>query len=484
MTKFDFFSALQSDNAAIKLLKSENMPMIAGFLYESFVQKDTQTIPYEKLIIELDYYLNEVRLTSGKNKYIQSARAYVDEWISVSGFLRKYRDNDSDDAICDLVSSVEKAIRWIDSLKERRFVGTESRLKIVLELLDDLLQGTMESSEEKILRLESERDQINQQIMLIKSGSSIEMSETEIKEKAILLEENVRTLVGDFREVEGNFRRLSKEVRLKLVGSENTKGLVLDQILNDHDAIRQSDEGRSFEGFFELLMRSDLQRKLGSELRILLDTAAAKSVISKDTILSGLSTKMLNSADKIHRTRMQINEQIARFIQESRGENKRLSDLINDYKLEAKTLDFSKDCDLNGEIMGVGFKVNPVMSLQLFKPDTDIDVMDKVDDLPEDMEIDLAPLLSATSVDETVLINNIHQCLENKSQVTLDSVIDKFPIKYGLEEALYYLKIASEGILPAMINESEKIIITWNNDDLHIQSLSMPKIIFTRGLVE
>lgn len=478
---FDFFYSLQQDNAAVRLLKAANMPMIAGFLHEVFIQKDIQTIPYEKLINELDYYLSEVRAISGDNKYVQTARAYVDEWINDEGFLRKYRDDNSDDAICDLTSQVEKAIRWMESLKDRQFIGTESRLKIVLELLDDLLQGTMEITEDKIVRLESERDQLNQKIMLIKSGSLPEMDDTEIKEKAILLEENVRTLVGDFREVEGNFRRLSKETRLKLVGSDKAKGFVLEKILEDHDNIKQSDEGKSFEGFFELLMRSDLQQKMGVDLRNLLDLAVAKSVINKDSILSGLSSKMLMSAEKIHKTRMQINEQIARFIQESHGKNKRLSDLINDYKSEVKGIDFSDTSDFDSSIRGVGFQFNPVMSLRLFRPDIEKDVVDIVEDTAHEQEIDLMPLLNVTSVDEAVLIDNIQQCLETQSQVSLESVIATFPIRYGLEEALYYLKMAADKIVPAMIDETCNVDIIWNNEN-KLQSLSMPKIIFTRGL--
>jgi len=479
---FDFFNAMKSDNTAIRLLRADNMPMIAGFLYESFIQSDIQTISYEKLIIELDYYLNEIRLISGKGKYTQTAKAYIDEWISDDGFLRKYRDDNSDEAICDLAAPAEKAIRWMEMLKDRQFVGTESRLKIVLELLDDLLQGTMESPEDKIVRLQNERDQINKQIMLLKAGESIEMSETEIKEKAILLEENVRTLVGDFREVEGNFRRLSKETRLRLADSENTKGLVLDEILDEHNSIRNSDEGRSFEGFFELLMRSDLQQKLGIELKNLLDIVESKDIIEQDTILSGLSSKMLNSAYKIHQTRMQINEQIARFIQETHGENKRLGELISEYKKEIKDITLDSSCTLEGEIRGVGFKVNPTMSLQLYRPDIDADVVDKVEVVIEDDEVDLSPLLDVTTVDEAVLIDNIQQCLTSQSQVKVSEIVEQFPIKHGLEEALTYLKIATEKTLPALINESSKIDIIWADDDGNLKSLSMPIIIFTRGL--
>jgi hypothetical protein len=37
---------------------------------------------------------------------------------------------------------VEKALQWVGSLKEREFVGTESRLNTIIDLLRQIVFGT------------------------------------------------------------------------------------------------------------------------------------------------------------------------------------------------------------------------------------------------------------------------------------------------------------------------------------------------------
>jgi hypothetical protein len=69
-------------------------------------------------------------------------------------------------------------------------------------------------------------------------------------------------LLRDFREVENNFRQLDKEVREKIATWDGRKGQLLEEILQERDAISDSDQGRSFQAFWNFLMPFDRQAEL------------------------------------------------------------------------------------------------------------------------------------------------------------------------------------------------------------------------------
>ena len=71
------------------------------------------------------------------------AKAYLDDWAAAeSGWLCKYYREGSDEPYLDATLAVEKALQWVRALAERDFVGTESRLNTIFELLRQIVFGT------------------------------------------------------------------------------------------------------------------------------------------------------------------------------------------------------------------------------------------------------------------------------------------------------------------------------------------------------
>ena len=74
---------------------------------------------------------------------VHGAQRYLDAWASDEhAWLRKYYPADSDEVHYDLTPATERAIDWVVELGTRRFVGTESRLMAIFDLLHQLVQGT------------------------------------------------------------------------------------------------------------------------------------------------------------------------------------------------------------------------------------------------------------------------------------------------------------------------------------------------------
>lgn len=73
----------------------------------------------------------------------KAATAYLDDWAADErGWLRKCYPPGQDAPHYDLAASTETALTWLQTLGQRSFIGTESRLLTVFDLLKQILEGS------------------------------------------------------------------------------------------------------------------------------------------------------------------------------------------------------------------------------------------------------------------------------------------------------------------------------------------------------
>ena len=138
----DELTWLRANSPAWRLLRAENAPLVLSFLHRVFVQGNARAISASDLEALLDDELYAVRQRN-PGSFPKSARAYLDHWARrETGWLRKYYPDGTDEPHFDATPAVEKALAWVRSLGEREFVGTESRLNTIFELLRQIVYGT------------------------------------------------------------------------------------------------------------------------------------------------------------------------------------------------------------------------------------------------------------------------------------------------------------------------------------------------------
>ena len=174
---------LKENHPAIKLLKADNCPLIISFLIHEFKKNNKfSTISNDELVSTLSDYLYSLRNTYGDEIYPESAQTYLDDWANAE-FLRKYYPPDNDDPYFELTPSTEKVLEWIRDLEKREFVGTESRLIKIIEILKEIAYKNIDDPTERLEELEKQKKEIENQIQKIKSGVIERLSETQIKER-------------------------------------------------------------------------------------------------------------------------------------------------------------------------------------------------------------------------------------------------------------------------------------------------------------
>ena len=488
---FEFLEQLKEQSIALKLLRSPHFPLIGSFFYQAFIRKNRRNVPYQELIALLDHYLADINESyqndDGTEKYPKAPRAYIDDWISnKGGYLRKYLPVNSDEPECDLLPDVEKALRWLEDMQGKSFVGTESRLKLLLQLIGELVHGTSEDQQSKLATLAQKKAEVEQQIQAVKLGMDLGYSTTQVREKMYLIADMSRQLLGDFRQVEANFRELDKDTRKKITLGGLQKGNVLDAVFNDQDIIDDSDEGKSFGAFFELLMHGDMRESMRGDLKALLNLEHSKEFASNDELLQHLYSYLLEAGAKVNGTKVQITDQLRRYIQEQSQDNKRILALIREYEAKVHHINNSALLEEKNFVSLDSFQgqISAFFSRNLYQAKQQEAFELAIDDKQNSEDVDLNRLFEVSHINEYELQKQVDHCMQqHHGQATLAQVIAQYPIQYGLDEVLTYVKLACEQTISAHINQDTAQIVTWSTEEKGCQrQLSLPTITFVREL--
>jgi len=134
--------SLRKNHPAWRLLRADSAPLVASFLHRVFITPNVREIAQADLQEALEDELFALRERLGEESYPRSAADYLNDWAdNAQGWLRKFYPQNSDEPHYDLTPATEKGIRWLAGLTERSFIGTESRLLTLFDLLQQIRDG-------------------------------------------------------------------------------------------------------------------------------------------------------------------------------------------------------------------------------------------------------------------------------------------------------------------------------------------------------
>jgi hypothetical protein len=219
------------NNKTISLLKKDNASLIISFLHFFFKTKGKSSYSSSDLMANLSDFLfeinNDLKITENKERFPMDPKTYLENWTK-EGFLRQ--SYVKEDAVFELTSSTEKVLNWLSELNKPEFVGAESRLLQIFNLLKEL---SIESSDDVELRksiLLKDKERIENEIRKIDNGEFEKFDERKILEKFTLIEEAVGKLLSDFRQIEENFRGLNTKAREDQIKKNLSKGKYLEDV--------------------------------------------------------------------------------------------------------------------------------------------------------------------------------------------------------------------------------------------------------------
>jgi hypothetical protein len=476
---FQTLDALRRKHPAWRLLVADSAPFVASFLHRSFVEPNLRTIARPELIAKLDDYLFHLRERLGEEAFPRGASEYLDEWADEArGWLRKYYPPDSDEPHFDLTPATEKALAWLRSLRQRQFVGTESRLITVFTLLRQIVDGTTTDPELRIAELERRQAEIAAELVRIRDGKIAVMDAAQVRDRFAQLSDTAFALLADFRELEQSFRDLDRTVRERIATWDGSKGALLDEIFGERDAISDSDQGRSFRAFWDFLMSPDRQEELSALLESVLALPAVRQ-LEPNTRLLRVHYDWLEAGEVAQRTVARLSEQLRRYLDDKVWlENRQIMRTIRGIEQAALAVRADPPPGTFIELDEPAPSIELPMERPLFSPPWKPSIADRIlvegaGDVPTDL------LYEQVYVDKAALAEHIRRALQTRAQISLGELLEARPLQHGLAELVAYLSLAADD-RRAVIDDDHRQTVTWTDATGQARQATLPLVVYSR----
>lgn len=471
---------------SVELLRLRNRDIIIEFLVSNLVNKQS-AISAENINIQLADFLENHEVINEEESennpfetYESKAKQYISNWTN-KGFLTNY-SNEQGEIYYELSSHSSKTIDWLASLKKEEFVGTESKFNNILNQLKELVEFTNEDTEKRIQLLEEKKLEIEQQIQRIKTGEDVKVfEEFEIIPRFNQLNQSAKELLSDFKEVEDNFKEITKSIYQKHAEGSLTKSDILAFTFDALDELKDSQQGKSFYAFWSFILNPDLQNKWESLTKELYLTLEEKAIPINDPFLKGMKNHLYNSGRKVYKANDKMAEKLSRIIRENESSKSEVTQkLIQEIKKQL--VEISKT------------KMKPEISFEL---DTDIEInipferkltTEQIEEItysnkPKIADDDitssnhLGKLFSQSSIDKDLLRKRIRDILKVQLQTTLLDVIENYGgLENGLPELFGYIGIVKEFKHVINPDKTQNIIFDIENG----KQIIIPEIILSK----
>jgi hypothetical protein len=475
--RYEDVEVLRQRHAAWRLLRADNASLVLSFLGRVFGEENAGALPLAELAARLGDELHALNEQLGEGRFPRTARAYLDEWAAPDvGWLRKFYPSGSDQPHYDLTPAVERALSWLRMLQARSFVGTESRLNTIFELLRQMVYGAEGDADLRLSELRRRRAELDREIAEVEAGNVRLLDATAQRDRYQQLASTARELLADFREVEANFRMLDRALRERIAGFEGSKGELLGEMLGDRDAIAESDQGRSFQAFYDFLLSPHRQVELTEMLARL---ERIEAIDELDPRLRRIHYDWIDACERTQATVRMLSEQLRRFLDDQAWlENRRVMELVRGIETRALRLrdarpEFTVDIDGAAPVLTLPFE------RPLYTPLSRTVIDSGVDDGV--VEADPAALFEQVYVDRAQLAGQVRQGLAQRRRVGLGELLAEHPLEHGLAELVGYLSL-SDASFHVVFDESAQEQVGWTDGEGAHRVATLPRVTFVRNV--
>jgi hypothetical protein len=339
------------------------------------------------------------------------------------------------------------------------FVGTEGRLDSIFKGLDDLLRNTTADVNERVKQLETDEARIREEIDRIRaSGVVPTYTAVQINERFAQILSTARELLGDFRLVEDNLKRIAQLIAEQHSKPGATKGMILGNMLDANDTLRRSEQGQSFYAFWGLLLSSERREKFQQAMDQVLELDQLNEKLKSSPLLRNLTHHLLIEGEKVLGSAERMATNLRRVL-DSRvtADREKVHELIQEIQALAISMRTNPPTEPIFEVGEIDAFYN-AMSRPLWQVPSEMNALGPVevaDNRISKEELKAFSNLAHISLEQ--MRRNVREILSDNQTQTLEHVLDRYPPKYGMMEVLGYLILAMEDP-KHFVGEEEQII--------------------------
>ena len=431
---------------SVELLKSKNRVPIITFFIETFTE-DHKVLAQEVLFQQLSDFIETQHLEEEESEatfevlFDEKAKHYVRNWLS-KGFLTNYQDEQGE-VYYELSSHSVKVIDWLWSLKKEEYIGTESKFSSIFHQLKELVEFTNEDRGERLQLLEQRKQALQEQIDKLKRGEEVQVyEEYQIVPRFNQLTQQAKELLSDFKEMEDNFKEITKEIYQKHSG-EQTKDAILEFTFDALDQLKNSPQGKSFYAFFAFLVSRQLQDEWEFLTKKLYETLQEKDIRIRDYFLKGMRGHLYHLGRRVDKANDKMAEKLSRIIRENDTiDNQATKQTIRDIKdylisLSRRQLKPDVSFEIERDVY-IRIPFDRRLTYQKKEQGTYKERFENADTTLSDAT-QLGKLFSDKIIDKEILREHIRTALQQRGQVSLTELINaQGGLKKGLTELIAF----------------------------------------------
>lgn len=471
---------------SIRLLGNRNRLFMIQFYNSVFAKLDERSISFEHVFRKLSEYIeiNEIQIIDEEDASIRSfenyesrAKNFLRKWIK-QGFLSNFLDDNGDEYI-ELSFHTEKVLDWVNSLKQKEFVGTESRFRSILDQLKDLVEHTEEDRQQRIQFLKDKQEKIEEEIKRMEEGNQLFLYEDyQIISRLDQLNQSAKELVSDFKQVENNFKDITRSIYRKYADQDIDKASILSYTFDALDELKHSDQGKSFYTFYAYLLQNSSQEIWEELVSKLYDKLNQKEIAYSDFFLRKMSRYLYRAGKDVFAANDKMAEKLGRIIVEKeKPNNKAFRNLLGEIKALAVNNTFE---ELHAP--GIQYMERPYFNLSLERPLNLVhQVIEQYQIKIEQAEGDvlqseqLLNILSKKNINYSKLRKTMTATLKQHKELSLSKLIESHGgVELGLAEVIAYLNTLK--FFKHQVYEHERVRIPF--DDGSAKCIELPKIVF------
>jgi len=470
---------LTADSPAWVLLRSDNAAATIGLLDEH-LGGETKRLLGPVLFERLDSDLELLR--DHGFDLPRAAQGYCSDWVKNGILIRRALDGTREETY-ELSDGALTALRFVTQLAAPRASVTESRLATILDGVHRLAVATDPDASTRLAALHAERHRIDVEISRVASGDYEVLAPDRAMERARDVLALAEEIPADFARVRAEMEHINRDLRTRLIEQAESRGTVLDDIFRGVDHVAQSDAGRSFDGFFSLILDAERATAFEDDVSDLLDRDFARSLApGQSRLLRRLLPSLQDSSSEIHEVMTTFSRSLRRFVQSQElAEDREIHRQLNDAQRQA--------LDLAGSVAPyartslalalTSISVDSVSALTLHNPADQQTAEDVATHVGAEVDWELLKQLArASEIDLEELRGYVNDTIGRRGAVTIAEILDEHPATQGVASVVGLLVLADAHAAPLEGSEP----VRWSASSGTVRHGAVPRRLFKEHL--
>ena len=450
----DAYINARRHHPAWQLLAARRAPLILSCLQTLFEQSQ-DGVGFDDALRSLAEMLadhaNAGEFEIGEEDFAAQARKELRSWIKLSLVVEREGRVYATDAF-------EEALRFVSALGGRIMTSTASRLSVVQREIEGLESSLNPDPKSRTAHLRHKIAALEHELAAVERGEFVVLQGFEAAERIREVYALATSLRADFRRVEDSWREADRQLRQTIVSEQTHRGEIVDKLLDGHDDLLDSPEGRVFHAFHQQLGHSIDLDNMKQRLRTILRHPATQSALTRaqQAELRWLIMRLVKESAAVIQARARSERDVKGFLKTGlAAEHHRVGALLNDIFQHALNMDWAsqslrrKAGPLPPVAMANG--ALPVVERLLFKS-VDQDGQRALELRPQSASLDEVEedfWTAFDGLDRHALLQQTLELLRNTGEpLGIGDLARRLPPTHDLETIALWLSLAREANVP------------------------------------